>query len=39
MFEEERANIIFTTVLKIVILSFCIGLLLGGLLTAMILES
>ena len=38
MFEEERTNSIFRIYLKIVIPSFCIGLLFGALLTAMILE-
>lgn len=38
MFEEERASRIFSAYLKIVIPSFCIGLLFGALLTAMILE-
>jgi hypothetical protein len=38
MFEEERANIIFRTVLKIIILSFSIGSLLGGLLTYLMFQ-
>jgi hypothetical protein len=38
MFEEERANSIFTTFLKIVITSFMIGLILGGLLTYLMFQ-
>ena len=38
MFDEERANSIFRAYLKLIIPSFCIGILIGALLTAMILE-
>jgi hypothetical protein len=38
MFEEERANNIFRAYLKLIIPSFCIGLLFGALLTSLLLE-